>query len=183
MNTRIAVGFCTALLLAACAMQPPASEPPGPPDGAVRLRMVETIRAAGVAADDELEVRPLREGAVEDLRGRAEALQAQGEYAGAAALLDEALALHESDPALLQERAEAAVLVGDFDAAERFARRAIDIGTRVGPLCRRHWTLIEQVAQAGLGSADAGAAPHLQSRIETARRERESCTVAPPARY
>lgn len=183
MNLRTTIGLGAALLLSACATQPSAPDRPDEPDPAVRTRMVEAIRAAGVATDDELEVRPLREGAVEDLRERAEALQAQGEYAQAAALLDEALARHEADPTLLQERAEAAVLMGDFDAAQRFARRAIEIGTQVGPLCRRHWTLLEEVARAELAGADAGAAADLQSGIETARREREACTVAAPARY
>ncbi|MFC0677156.1 tetratricopeptide repeat protein [Lysobacter korlensis] len=171
------------MLLAGCATQPAAPDLTEPPGAATRVEMVETIRAAGVASDDELEVRPLREGAVEDLRERAQALQAQGDYPQAAALLDEALERHGADPTVLQERAEAAVLVGDFDAAERFSRRAIEIGTQVGPLCRRHWTLLEQVAQAQLAGADAAESAGLQSRVDAARREREACTVAAPARY
>lgn len=173
----------TVLALAACATQPSVPDAPVGPDADARARMVETIRAAGVASEDELDVQPLREGGVEHLRERAAALQAQGQHAQAAALLDEAIAIHGVDPAVLQERAEAAVLIGDLEAASAFARQAIETGAQVGPLCRRHWALIEQVALARAAVASAGEQAPLQAEAERARSAREACTVAPPARY
>lgn len=183
MNT-LRIGAAIAVLtLAACAMQPRQAEAPAGPDAAARARMVETVRAAGVATDDELDVQPLREGAVEDLRERAAALQAQGQHKQAIALLDEAIARHGDDPAVLQERAEAAVYAGDLDAAQKFARQAIETGAQVGPLCRRHWALIEQVARARAAVAPATEQAVFQTEAEAARSAREACTVAPPARY
>lgn len=183
MNT-LRIGAAIAVLtLTACAMRPPQSEAPAGPDATARARMVETIRAAGVATDDELDVQPLREGAVEDLRERAASLQAQGQHEQAVALLDEAITRHGDDPAVLQERAEAAVYAGDLDAAQNFARQAIDTGAQVGPLCRRHWALIEQVALARAAAALATEQAAFQAEAESARSAREACTVAPPARY
>ncbi|GHA88854.1 tetratricopeptide repeat protein [Cognatilysobacter bugurensis] len=171
------------LVLAACATRPTEPAAATAVDTNTRAEMVETIRAAGVATADELDVQPLREGAVEDLRERAAALQAQGQHEQAAAVLDEAIARHGDDPAVLQERAEAAVYIGDFDAAQRFTREAIDAGAQVGPLCRRHWSLIEQVALARAAAALATEQAAFQAEADTARQAREACTVAPPARY
>ena len=183
MNT-FRIGAAIAVLsLAACATQPAGPEASDAPDTGARARMVETIRAAGVATDDELDVQPLREGAVEDLRERAAALQAQGRYEQAADLLDEAITRHGDDPAVLQERAEAAVYVGDLDAAQKFARQAIETGAQVGPLCRRHWALIEQVALARAAVALATEQAAFTTEAEAARSARDACTVAPPARY
>lgn len=171
------------MMLAACATRPPGPTASAVADDAARARMVEAIRAAGVATDDELDVQPLREGAVEDLRERAAALQAQGEHEQAAAVLDEAIARHGDDPAVLQERAEAAVHVGDFDGAQAFARQAIEAGAQVGPLCRRHWALIEQVARARAAVAPATEQAAFTAGADAARSAGEACTVAPPARY
>lgn len=183
MNT-FRIGAAIALLtLASCATQPHVPEAPAGPDAAARARMVDAIRAAGVATDDELDVQPLREGAVEDLRERAAALQAQGQHEQAAALLDEAITRHGDDPAVLQERAEAAVYAGDLDAAQTFARQAIETGAQVGPLCRRHWALVEQVVLARAAVAPPTEQATFQAEADTARQAREACTVAPPARY
>lgn len=181
---RIRSGVMIAMLvLAGCATQPPETEAPAGLDAGARARMVETIRAAGIATDDELDVQPLREGAVEDLRERAAALQAQGQHEQAAAVLDEAIARHGDDPAVLQERAEAAVYAGDLERADGFARQAIETGAQVGPLCRRHWALIEQVALARAAAALATEQARFQAEADTARQARDACTVAPPARY
>lgn len=183
MNT-LRIGAAIAMLtLAACATRPPAAEAPAGLGADALARMVDTIRAAGVATDDELDVQPLREGAVEDLRERAAALQAQGEHGQAVAVLDEAIARHGDDPAVLQERAEAAVYAGELDDARKFARQAIETGAQVGPLCRRHWALIEQVALARASGAAATEQAAFQAEAESARTAGDACTVAPPARY
>ena len=81
--------------------------------------------------------------------------------------------LAPGDPALLQERAEAAILLSDFERADGLAARAQALGPGVGPLCRRHWATREQVR---LVRGDAAGAAAARDAIEV-------CTVAPPPRW
>lgn len=155
------VALAAALIgLAACATQPgvpPASKAPVLA-AATPLQVVATIRAAAGADDRELAVQPLRDPQVEDLRANAQAFEREGKYADSAAALDHALAIVPDDPALLQERAEAAVLLKDDAKAEALAKRAFELGSGVGPLCRRHWATVEQMrlrAGDAPGAADA----------------------------
>jgi tetratricopeptide (TPR) repeat protein len=179
------------MLLAACTSTPPAPVVP-----AFDARgAVASIRAAGGAASSELDVQPLRDTQVEDLRADAVRLENQGQYPEAAAALDQALAIRADDPALLQERAEAALLLQQADSAEQFARRAIGLGAQVGPLCRRHWETVAQATElrghgapaTGRGDQTAAQAAAEASKrraaIEQARRKRDACTVAAPPRY
>jgi hypothetical protein len=159
------------VLLSACATPPPPA--PAPLTAETPEAMVAAIRAAAGREDSELSVQPLRDPEVEDLREQALALQARHRYADAAAALDKALALVPEDPALLQERAEAALLQHDPATAERLARQAWTIGARVGPLCRRHWATIERTR---LLAADAPGAA--EAKVEAA-----ACKVTGPARY
>lgn len=161
---------CMALLVAGCASD---GGTYATPSGVAPEAMVAQIRAAAGQDDTELAVQPLRDPMVEDLREQALSLERQRRYADAVAALEQALELVPDDPALLQERAEAAVLVGDFATAARLARRAWDLGAKVGPLCRRHWETLRQLRLV------AGDAPGVVS----AQVQRESCTVAGPARY
>lgn len=160
-----------ALLLGACASDPLPAPPAAP--AVAPEAMVATVRAAAGDADGELAVQPLRDPMVEDLRRRATAHEQARRYEEAAAALDEALQVTPEDPAVLQERAEAALLLRDFAAAESFAHKAWTLGAKVGPLCRRHWAAI---AQARLARADAAGAA-------SARDSGAACTVEGPARY
>lgn len=161
------------LSLAACASTPPAPSAPAALSAATAARIVAAIRAAGGTEGTELAVQPLRDPRVGDLHARAARAEAEGRHADAAADLDAALAVAPEDPALLQERAELAVLLGAIDQAERLAIRAYELGARVGPLCRRHWATVEQ---ARLVAGDAvGAA--------TARERIAACRVQGPTRY
>lgn len=166
-------GLATALcLLAACASAPP--QPSTPPlTTATPAAMAAAVRAAAGDGEGELNVQPLRDPGVEDLRERAARLEAQGHLADAAAALDEAIALVPEDPALLQERAELALLLSDFDRAAELAGRAQATGAGVGPLCRRHWATLEQVR---LVRGDAAGAAEARASIE-------ACRVAPPPRW
>ena len=180
-------GFVRAMALslltasAACTTAPTADIPALPSFDAIAA--VAAIRAAGGAAAAELDIQPLRDPQVEDLRQQASGLEARRMYRAAADALDTALAINPDDPALLQERAEAALLLHQLPDAERFAQRAFATGSKVGPLCRRHWETIAQVrlalatvpAQAGPVASQAGAAD--------ARRQRDACTVAAPNRF
>jgi tetratricopeptide (TPR) repeat protein len=118
-------------------------------------------------------VQPLRDPMVEDLRAQAQAARAQGRYDEAAAALDRALAIVADDPALLQERAEAALLQRDFARAGKLAERAFALGAQVGPLCRRHWATIAQVR---LADGDAEGAASAKAQVE-------GCRVEGPNRF
>jgi len=159
------------LLLAACASDPLPDAPSTP--AIAPETMVAAIRDAAGEADDELAVQPLRDPMVEDLRRRALQAEQARRYQDAADALDQALAVTPDDPAVLQERAEAAILLGDLAAAEAFAHKAWTLGARVGPLCRRHWSAIEQVR---LARGDAAGAA-------SARVQFGACRVGAPARY
>ena len=190
-----AAAAALAALLAACGSTPVASTWIGPSPE----QLVSEIRAAGAAMPGELDVQPLRDPMVEDLRVRAARAERTQRYAEAAADLDKALALSPDDPGLLQERAEAAVLEKDLAKAEALARRAFGLGAKVGPLCRRHWMTIRQsLAQHQSRLMQQQAAGHMKGEVlarweqdmakvatdlELARRDQDGCTVSPPPRY
>src|SRR3546814_20129333 len=85
--------------------------------------------AAAGDGDGELAIQPLRDPKVEDLREKAQRLETQQYYAEAAKTLDQALEIVPDDPALLQERAEAALLLGDPAQAEAPARPPLAPGS------------------------------------------------------
>jgi Flp pilus assembly protein TadD len=160
------------LLLASCVSAPP-PPPPVPADTTTPAQRVATVEATGGADDTELSVQPLRDPQVEDLRDSAKRKRAAGDLAGAAAALDQALQLVPEDPTLLQERAELALLQKDDAQAEALAKRAIDLGSQTGPLCRRHWATIEQ-SRLARGQKENAASAHAQI---------ERCTVPGIKRY
>ncbi|MEO5566248.1 MAG: tetratricopeptide repeat protein [Luteimonas sp.] len=135
--------------------------------------MVAAIRAAAGYSGEELAVQPLREPMVEDLREQAQRLEQEHRYPEAVAALEQALKLVPDDPALLQERAEAALLVGDSAGAARISHQAWQLGSKVGPLCRRQWETLRQLR---LASGDGPGTVSAQA-------QRDACTVAGPARY
>ena len=163
---------CAVAMLAACAT--PAPQPPPAPPVNVEA-MVAQIRFAAGAPEprEELAIQPLRDPVVESERAQARTAETGHRYADAVAALDRALVVVDDDPSLLQDRAEAAILVRDFDGAEKFAERAYAVGAQVGPLCRRHWATILAVRKlhddaAGITIAEQGFA---------------ACKVTAPPRY
>ena len=126
------------------------------------------------ARPKELDVQPVRDGAVADLQSTALAERRAKRFDAAAVTLDRAIALLPGDPSLLQDRAEIALLSGQLEDALQRARAAHAAGPKVGPLCRRS---IEVQLQAALRSgADAAA-------LQALRDAREACTSTPPPRY
>lgn len=200
MIARVAL-VLVAALLAACASTPPV--PPVPAwAGPEPAALVQRIREAGTLAANELDVQPVRDAMVEDLRQQAEARHRAGEHAAAVAALEHALSLSPDDPSLLQERAEAALWVRDAEGAARFAQRALDLGSRTGPLCRRHWTTLQVVHELAsarhvalrdaAGAAGAGSeawADHAADAAEAAAlagsagEAAQACAVTGPPRY
>ncbi|MNT54155.1 hypothetical protein D3C72_1912930 [compost metagenome] len=118
-------------------------------------------------------MQPLRDSQVEDLRQTALTQRQANDLAGAAGSLDQALQIVAGDPSVLQERAELALLQGQWAEAETFARKAVDLGSKTGPLCRRHWATIEQ---ARLARAEKENAVSAHAQIE-------GCTVPGIKRY
>lgn len=172
MNARNAFFAASFLVLTACAT--PALQPePEPPVDTVAL--VAAVRASAGPADvkDELAIQPLRDSMVEDLRRQAQRFENERKYAEAAGALDQALAIVGDDPAVLQERAEAALLAGDFVSAEAFARKAHAVGAQVGPLCRRHWATIRAAREHAQDAAG----------VAEAQKQFDGCRVAAPPRY
>lgn len=173
-RTALGVALATAML-AACTGAPVREGPAG--TGFDPLAAVAVIRAAGNVGN-ELVVTPLGDAQVVDLRALAQRRLEAGDVQAAADSLDEALALTPDDPALLQERAELALLLHDREGARALAGRAVEAGSGVGPYCRRHWETLHQVAL-----SYATVDPQWMPVAEQARTSREACTVAPPPRY
>jgi len=169
--TAVAVAVA-AVLVAGCSSAPPVPEPVALTT-ATPEQMVAAIDAAAGDGEGELAVQPLRDPMVEDLRDQAQQARAQARHDDAAEALDQALGIVADDPALLQERAEVALLQRDFARAGQLAERAFALGAQVGPLCRRHWATIEQVRLVE-GDADGAA---------SARTQVQGCKVEGPNRF
>lgn len=179
-----------AAVAAGCASAPPA-RPPAAQDPTPPEQRVAAIHAAAGQDDRELAVQPLRDPQVEDLRERATRAIGARDYAAAGDALNQALLITPEDPAVLQERAEVALLQGDYARAETLAQRAFQLGSQVGPLCRRHWETIHQVRQhqrAVLAPLPARHSPEEAAQhaahaatqdasIAEAERLRDACTV------
>lgn len=168
---RALVVSATSLLLSACVSAP--SPPPAPLDTTTPAQRLAAVEAAAGVDDTELSVQPLRDPQVDDLREAAIAQRKAGDLAAAAEALNQALLHVDSDPGILQERAEVALLQGDWVRAETLAKKAVDLGSRTGPLCRRHWATIEQ---ARLARAEKENAVSAHAQIE-------GCTVPGIKRY
>lgn len=165
---RRGAGIATALLLVACSR---------PEDTTVSVplespeQMLGIIRAdAGPA--DEVAFQALADDAVLDLREQARQAEARGDYAGARAALDAALAVQDDNPDALQQRAELAVRESDWAEAERLAMKSFASGAKLGQLCRRNWLTVHYARKAR-GQAMPG---------QQLARNLGDCTVLPPVR-
>nr|WP_298121769.1 hypothetical protein [uncultured Pseudoxanthomonas sp.] len=178
------------MLLAGC-VSAPVPETPVARDPMTPGQRVAAIHAAAGDDDRELAVQPLRDPQVEDLREQAQQARAAGNVSAAAEALNQALLLVPEDPAVLQERAEVALLQGDFPRADTLAQRAFELGSQVGPLCRQHWETVRQVRQHELAvqpslpsrhtpedaAQHAARAATTQAAVTDAESRRDACTV------
>lgn len=161
-------GIAAALLLVACSR---------PEDTAVSVpaespeQMLGIIRA-DAGPEDEVAFQALPDDAVLDLREQARQAEARGDYAGARAALDAALAAQHDNPDALQQRAELAVRERDWAEAERLAMKSFDSGAKLGQLCRRNWLTVHYARKAR-GQAMSG---------QQLARNLGDCTVLPPVR-
>jgi len=159
-----------ALALSACgtttAPPPRAAEHPLAPQ-----QMLAQVRAAGETGN-EVNVQPLRDENVEDLRDRARVAEAANDIARANDALAKALVYSPNDPDLLQWQAELALLAKAWLQAEVLAQRSYQAGPKLGGLCRRNWTTIKLSREARGDRAN----------LAIAEQRLASCTVAPPVR-
>lgn len=173
-------------LLSACAVAPTAPRAPATPPADVAA-MYAAVQAVGKRDDRELAVVPLRDPQVEDLRETAATAVARNDLGAAADALNQALLLVPDDPALLQERAEVALLASDLPRAENLAQRAIDLGSAAGPLCRRHWETLHRIREyrlhalrlvQAMTAEQANQTNVLTKQVAEAIAGRDACTVA-----
>jgi len=168
--------FCVLLLttagLAACSLFAPTPVPVRPavvPDH----DMIAAIHAAGDREKSVIDVNPLRDPGVTVLQDAAQSDEQAGRYADAAARLDQAIKLSPNSPDLLQDRAEIAIRLKNYSAAEKLARQSWSLGPKLGPLCARNQqTIVEMRLQAG---DEAGA--------DTSRKSVLQCHKAGIPRY
>lgn len=172
-GTLHAAFFVLALVLAGCS----GSTTSGTGDSAQGTRpgsgnsLLRQVRAAGQLGN-ELDVQPLRDPQVEDLRAAATLAENKGDFAGAQRAITRALAVTPDDPELLQWQGELALVARNWAQAEQLATRSYERGPKLGGLCRRNWMTIHFAAQARGNAAQASLA---QQRVA-------ACTVAPPLR-
>jgi Flp pilus assembly protein TadD len=133
--------------------------------------MLQLVRAAGETGN-ELDVQPLRDPQVEDLRAAAARAESRGDYPIAATTLTQALAITPNDPDLLQWQAELALASKNWALAEQFAGRSFEKGPKLGGLCRRSW-MTRQLARQAMGDA---------ANAAVAQQQIGKCAVMPPVR-
>jgi len=165
-----AISFAAAL--AACSQPSPPARVAQKPDRDPQAT-VANIRAAGAQFDSSVEVRPLRDPAVEGLLKQARDVEAQRQPAQALELVRKALAIAPNSPDILQYEAELSIEAGDWRHGAESAQKSYELGPKVGSLCARNiQTLVE--ARSSLGDT-AGA--------DAARQQVSGCRVPAPARF
>lgn len=170
-DLRRALMLAMALLLVACASAPKpprvVQKPVPPPRD-----WVAEIRAEAARMPSNVDVVPLRDAVVDDLRLKAQAAEAARQFAAAEASLNAALAIVPDDPALWQWRAEIALAERRFSDAVAHATRSADLGPKLGDLCVRNWLTLAAARHEGKDLAGADAA----------RAQARACPVPAPIR-
>jgi len=174
------VYFVAALLsgaLAGCSQPAPIAKPP-PPNPQVQadantLAIVASIRDAGSKFDSSVEVKPLRDPAVEGLLKQAHDFETAQQLPQAVDAVDKALKIAPNAPDILQYKAELQIQIHDWKQAGSLAQKSWELGPKVGALCARNQQTLVHVRESQ-GDA-AGAAQ--------ARQQLSGCKVPAPARY
>ena len=138
-NKNLRIAALAMLALAACSTPEP--PPPKKPKVAARDYVAE-IRGQAAGAPSVIQVMPLADTEVDDLRREARTKEDAKDFDGAAKALERALAIRPNDPLLLQWLAELALQKGAFKDAEQYAQKSYDLGPRLGEICVRNWLTI-----------------------------------------
>jgi tetratricopeptide (TPR) repeat protein len=152
-----------AALLAACAQ--PAPEAPKPPVKS-NAAMVAEIQAAGERDKSVINVHPLVDPGITALQSAARDDERNGQYDAAATKLDMALKRNPESPDVLQDRAELAVYMGNYDMASKLAQQSWTLGSKQGPLCARNWQTIVEIRQ---HANDTAGAQEASKSVESCR--------------
>lgn len=161
--------ICACLLLAACT-QPPAKVAPPARDP---VAAVTAIRAAGAKLESSVEVKPLRDPAVDGLLKQAHDLEAQSQPAAALEAVRKAEKIAGTAPDIIQYEAELLIETSDWKQAAIVAQKSWDTGPKVGALCARNQQTLVETREA-LGDATGA---------QQARQQVAACNVPPPPRY
>lgn len=175
-TTAIPASAVLAALLAACSTPaPPVATRPDPQAAAdaSTLAIVADIRAAGSQFDSSVEVKPLRDPAVDGLLKQAHDFEAQQQIGPAIGAVDKALAIAPNAPDILQYEAELRILAHDWKQAATLAQRSWELGPKIGALCARNQQTLFHVSQA---QGDAAGATKAKQQLS-------GCKVPAPARY
>jgi hypothetical protein len=168
----ISLTACACLLLGACTQPAPPAKAAQKPDRDPTAA-VTAIRAAGAKLESAVEVKPLRDPAVDGLLKQAHDLEAQSQPAQALDAVRKAEKVAGNAPDIIQYEAELLIETRDWKQAAASAQRSYDLGPKVGALCARNLqTLVETRAAQG---DSAGS--------EQARQQLAACNVPAPARY
>lgn len=135
---KIALACALALFAASCA-----NDAPAPPTKKVVSRdWLREIRTEALKYESAVEVSPLQDPQVADLKTKADAAEQRGKPKTAEKYLRRALAHRPEDPELWQRLAETQLARRLFAEAEPTAQKSFSLGPKVGSLCVRNWLTI-----------------------------------------
>lgn len=165
-NSRIAL--VAVLALASCST----TEPPPKQSKVARRDWIGEIRTQAAKLDSAVEVAPLDDPGVADLKAKARVSEEAKDYDTATTQVKQAIAIRGDDPALWQWWAELSLMRGEFADAEHHAAHAYELGPKLGGLCARAWLTI---AASRTERGDAKNAASAQAEVS-------KCQVAAPVR-
>jgi len=113
--------------------------------GQKRLTLAEQIRGIDSEQEAGLQIYGLRNRIVTDLMSQALGAESRQDYTKALMLLDQALLIEPNAPDLLQQRAEVKIEQGRWMDAGEDVLRSIDLGPKLGQLCKRNWRALAMV--------------------------------------
>jgi tetratricopeptide (TPR) repeat protein len=165
-------------LLCACSQPAAPAKAAAKPDAAAgvdaqTLAMVASIRSAGNQFDSSVEVKPLRDAAVEGLLREAHEFEARQQIPQALDAVARALKIAPNAPDILQFEAELRIQAHDWQQAATLAQKSWELGPKVGALCARNLQTLAQVHETQGDTAKAA----------QARQRLSGCRVPEPARY
>ncbi len=103
-----------------------------------RLSLADQIRGVGQDTNQGLQIYGLRNPIVTDLMQQALLAERSRAYQRSVELLEEALVIEPDAPDILQQLAEVRLLQGQWAEARTLALRSIELGPRLGQLCKRN---------------------------------------------
>ena len=164
----IFIALSAALILAACTT----TEAPPKQARVSKRDWIGEIRAQAAKLDSAVEIAPLDDPGVADLKARARSSEEARDYDAANVSVQQAIKIRADDPALWQWQAELSLMRGAYADAEHQASKAYELGPKVGGLCARAWLAIA-ASRSERGDSQNAA---------SAQAEVPKCQVAAPVR-